>query len=244
MAHKRNQYRNREYSYDMDPRNDRYPEPRHNYSRNAYAPRSRFKTYLLTGMGIIGVAAASVGVTKYYDMKKELDSVATSAVSTEANPTQLPAANQMVKIISVTPNYKEVKKPYQSCKNVTSTEYVQNQKNGTTGGVVGGATGAVAGGIIGNQVKQGGVGTAIGAVVGATAGALAGREIQRSNQPEYVAQQKTIQQCTTEYKTVKKISNYNVEYIFDNNVASTITKKALKPGSTISLNSLNAVVVH
>ncbi len=243
MSYKKSQHRNREYNYDMNQRNDNYPEPRYNYSHKGYAPKSKFKTYLLTGMGIIGVAAASVGVTKYYDMKKQLDSVAAPTTS-ETLPTQNSATSQMVKIISVTPNYKEVKKPYQSCKNVTSTEYVQNQKNGTTGGVVGGATGAVAGGIIGNQIKQGGVGTAIGAVVGATAGALTGRAIQRSNQPEYVAEQKTSQQCTTQYKTVKKVNNYNVEYMLDNNIATTTTKKSLKPGSTISLNSLNALVVH
>ncbi|AUR51170.1 hypothetical protein [Aquella oligotrophica] len=146
MSHKKSQYRNREYSYDMDQHNDNYPEPRYKYSRRGYAPKSRFKTYLLTGMGIIGVAAASVGVTKYYDMKKQLDSVAAPANNPETLPLQNPTTSQMVKIISVTPNYKEVKKPYQSCKNVTSTEYVQNQKNGMTGGVVGGATGAVAGG--------------------------------------------------------------------------------------------------
>ena len=244
MSHKKSQYRNREYSNDIDQRNDSYPEPRHNYSRKGYASQSRFKTYLLTGMGIIGVAAASVGVTKYYDMKKQLDSVAVPAATPETAPSQDPVTSQMVKIISVTPNYKEIKKPYQSCKNVTSTEYVQNQKNGTTGGVVGGATGAVAGGIIGNQVKQGGVGTAIGAVVGATAGALAGREIQRSNQPEYVAQQKTTQQCTTQYKMVKKINSYNVEYMLDNNVANTVTRKSLPVGSNISLTQLNSVVVQ
>ena len=151
----------------------------------------------------------------------------------------------LAQIVSVTPNYTTIKKPYNSCHKEATTSYVANQKNGTDGALIGGATGAVAGGIIGNQVKQGGGGTIIGAVIGGATGALAGREIQRSNQPDYVAKHGSTTKCATLYKTVRvKSGSYTVQYNYKDTLAKMVTNSAPAIGATLPIAQLQALAVN
>ncbi len=150
---------------------------------------------------------------------------------------------KLAQIISVRPNYNYTKQAYDSCHKVGTTQYVANQKNGTTGAIVGGATGAVAGGIIGNQIKQGGGGTAVGALVGGATGALIGSEVQKSNQPNYIAKHGTTTKCGIAYKTVKVQNGYTVQYLYDNNMASVLTQSAPSVGTQLPLNQLQAMAI-
>ena len=77
----------------------------------------------------------------------------------------------LAQITAVTPNYTMINKPYNSCHKEATTNYVANQKNGTDGAIIGGTTGA-----------------------------LAGREIQRSNQLDYIAKHGSTTKCTILYK--------------------------------------------
>jgi uncharacterized protein YcfJ len=151
----------------------------------------------------------------------------------------------LAQIVSVTPNYTTIKKPYNSCHKEATTSYVANQKNGTDGALIGGATGAVAGGIIGNQVKQGGGGTIIGAVIGGATGALAGREIQRSNQPDYIAKHGSTTKCATLYKNVQvKSGSYTVQYNYKDTLAKIVTNSAPAIGTTLPIAQLQALAVN
>ncbi|MBP7782145.1 MAG: hypothetical protein KA049_04260, partial [Burkholderiales bacterium] len=129
------------------------PQPRertrqHYANERRYASSRRGLNFAWIIVPLLLVAAAALGFGAY--------SLATKTT--------------LAQIVSVTPNYTTVKKPYSSCHKEATTSYVANQKNGTDGALIGGATGAVAGGIIGNQVKQGGGGTIIGAVIGGATG--------------------------------------------------------------------------
>jgi uncharacterized protein YcfJ len=146
-------------------------------------------------------------------------------------------------IISVNPNFITTQQAYQDCRKVGTTSYVANRKNGTEGALIGGATGAVAGGVIGNQVHGGGGGTAVGAIAGGVGGALIGREIQRSNQPNYVAKHGSSTQCATAYKPVQTQVGYSVQYMYKNEMANIVTQTAPAIGSTLPLEQLQAMAV-
>lgn len=188
-----------------------------------YAPSRRGLNFAWIIVPLLLVAAAALGFGAY---------------SLATKPT-------LAQIVSVTPNYTTLKKPYNSCHKEATTSYVANQKNGTDGALIGGATGAVAGGIIGNQVKQGGGGTIIGAVIGGATGALAGREIQRSNQPDYVAKHGSTTKCATLYKTVRvKSGSYTVQYNYKDTLATIVTNSAPAIGATLPIAQLQALAVN
>lgn len=150
----------------------------------------------------------------------------------------------LAQITAVTPNYKTIKKPYNSCHKEATTTYVANEKNGTNGAIIGGTTGAVAGGIIGNQFKQGGGGTLIGAVVGGATGALAGREIQRSNQPDYIAKHGSTTKCATLYKSERvKSGSYTVQYSYNQVAATIVTNSAPQVGAAMPIAQLQSLAV-
>lgn len=181
--------------------------------------QSSSKKPLLIGLGVVGAVAVAAGLYSFL------------------------SGSGTAQIVSVSPNYVSTQQPYQDCHRVGTTRYVRNQKNGTEGALIGGATGAVAGGIIGNQVKQGGGGTAVGAVVGGATGALVGREIQRSNQPDYVAQKGSTTQCATRYKNVQTQAGYNVQYLYKGNMASMVTQSAPAIGVKLPYSQLQAMAM-
>ncbi|MBX9866831.1 MAG: glycine zipper 2TM domain-containing protein [Burkholderiales bacterium] len=192
------------------------------YAQQRYEPRHGFNfAWIIVPLLLVAVAALGFGA--YSLMSK----------------------TPLAQIVSVTPNYTTIKKPYNSCHKEATTSYVANQKNGTDGALIGGATGAVAGGIIGNQVKQGGGGTIIGAVLGGATGALAGREIQRSNQPDYVAKHGSTTKCATLYKSVRvKSGSYTVQYNYKDTLAKMVTNSAPAIGATLPMAQLQALAVN
>ncbi len=198
-------------------RQRRYDDDYDNYQPQ-YRQSSNKKP-LLIGLGALGAVAVAAGLFSFL------------------------SGNSTAQIVSVSPNYVSTQQPYQDCHKVGTTRYVRNQKNGTEGALIGGATGAVAGGIIGNQVKQGGGGTAVGAVVGGATGALVGREVQRSNQPDYVAQKGSTTQCATRYKTVQTQVGYNVQYLYKGNMASMVTQSAPAIGVKLPYSQLQAMAM-
>lgn len=199
---------------------DYYDEPPRRGRANNYAPREeKSNKGLLYGLG--AVAAVAVAAGSYFIFK----------------------APDTAQIVAVSPNYVTTQQAYQDCHRVGTTRYVKNQKNGTEGALIGGATGAVAGGIIGNQVHGGGGGTAVGAVAGGVGGALIGREIQRSNQPDYVAKHGSSTQCQTAYRPVQTQSGYNVQYLYKDNMANIVTQSAPAIGTKIPMKDLQQLAM-
>lgn len=124
-----------------------------------------------------------------------------------------PAPIPQAQILSVNPNYVYSKKAYNSCHKVSITTYVQNQKDGTNGALIGGGLG----------------------------GALVGREVQRSNQPDYVAKKSSYDKCGVAYKTVKHQSGYKVQYLYENATANIIMQSPLTVGAKLLLNHLQSM---
>jgi uncharacterized protein YcfJ len=151
--------------------------------------------------------------------------------------------NNSAQIMAVSPHYVTTQQPYQNCHKVGTTTYVQNQKDGTKGALIGGATGALAGGIVGNQIHGGGGGTAVGAIVGGATGALVGRDIQRSNQPDYVAKHGSTTKCGTAYRRVKTQAGYNVQYLYKNNVGHVVVQNQLSVGSKMPYQQLQSMAI-
>lgn len=172
-----------------------------------------------------------------------LSLAAVAIVAIGAGATFLLTKNSNAQIIAVSPNYVTTQQAYQDCHRVGTTSYVANQKNGTEGALIGGATGAVAGGVIGNQVHGGGGGTAVGAIAGGVGGALIGREIQRSNQPNYVARRGSTTQCATSYKPVQTQVGYSVQYMYKDEMNNIVTQMSPAIGSTMPLEELQAMAV-
>ncbi len=169
--------------------------------------------------------------------------IAVAVVAVAAGSYMLFAGNSDAEIIAVSPNYITTQQPYQDCHKVGTTSYVKNQKNGTEGALIGGATGAVAGGVVGNQIHGGGGGTAVGAIVGGATGALVGRDIQRSNQPDYVAKHGSTTKCATAYRNVQTQVGYNAQYMYKNNVATMVVQNQLTVGTKIPYKQLQAMAV-
>lgn len=172
-----------------------------------------------------------------------LSLAAVAIVALGAGATFLLTKNSNAQIIAVSPNYVTTQQAYQDCHRVGTTSYVANQKNGTEGALIGGATGAVAGGVIGNQVHGGGGGTAVGAIAGGVGGALIGREIQRSNQPDYVARRGSTTKCATAYKPVQTQVGYSVQYMYKDEMNNIVTQMSPAIGSTMPLEELQAMAV-
>lgn len=225
----RSRTRNNRARYDNDDRYvGEYRETRargrasRDYDEGNYVPRRRFSLMWVV-LPLLSIAVAALGFGVYH------------LVAVNKPPV-------LAQITAVTPNYKTIRKPYNSCHKEATTTYVANEKNGTNGALIGGATGAVAGGIIGNQFKQGGGGTLIGAVVGGATGALAGREIQRSNQPDYVAKHGSTTKCATLYKSERvKSGSYTVQYTYNQAMATIVTNSAPQIGAAMPIAQLQAL---
>lgn len=196
---------------------DEWP-PRYYNKPNSHSvknPNARWKMGLIVSSVII--AASALATTAYLLLKT-------------------PALAQ---IIAVNPNLVTTQQAYQDCHHQGT--YVRNHKDGTEGALIGGATGAVAGGIVGNQIHGGGGGTAVGVVAGGVGGALVGREIQRSNQPDYIARRTT--SCHTAYKPQSTQVGYQVQYLYKDVLGSIITQYAPAIGSQLSLEQLHALAL-
>ena len=165
------------------------------------------------------------------------ESAPISAIATPVAST--PTAAEKPKITKVTPQYTTVQVPTKKCQMVNQTQMVENtNKSGTMGGVIGGTTGAVAGGVIGKQIGGNTAGTLIGGAVGLIGGAVAGNQIQKATQPNQVAQTNQVQQCAQATKQVKKITGYNVAYMYQGQPGSVFMKN--KPsGQYLPLNAIN-----
>jgi uncharacterized protein YcfJ len=199
---------------------DYYDEQPRRARANNHTPREeRSNKGLLYGLGAIAAVAVAAG--SYFIFK----------------------APDSAQIVAVSPNYVTTQQAYQDCHKVGTTRYVKNQKNGTEGALIGGATGAVAGGIIGNQVHGGGGGTAVGAIAGGVGGALIGRDVQRSNQPDYVAKHGSSIQCQTAYRPVQTQSGYNVQYLYKDNMASIVTQSAPAIGTKLPMKDLQQLAM-
>lgn len=228
-------YSDDDYNNYPQQRSSRRPDNSRQKNRDEYAPNSRqrqdyYDDYsdqrpnksnktLLLALGAVAIIAIGAGAIF------------------------LLTKNSNAQIIAVSPNYITTQQPYQDCHRVGTTTYVANQKNGTEGALIGGATGAVAGGVIGNQVHGGGGGTAVGAIAGGVGGALIGREIQRSNQPDYVARHGSSNQCSTAYKPVQTQVGYSVQYMYKDEMNNIVTQMSPAIGSTMPLEELQAMAV-
>ncbi len=230
----RNNYRNNYNENRVASRNNNYRQNQTRPNRNHYdtqdddyndsqqyrsATKSNKKT-LFIGLSAIGAIALAFGI---YSLVK---------------------GNNEVQIVAVSPAYQLTQEPFQDCRKVGTTSYVRNKKDGTEGALIGGATGAVAGGIVGNQIHGGGGGTAVGAIVGGATGALVGRDIQRSNQPDYVARKGHSTQCHTAYRDVKTQIGYNVQYLNKDALGTIVTQTAPAIGTKIPLPALQAMAVQ
>ena len=224
-ANERDDYPQRAPHRSAAPRNRSREEydnrpPQRDYYDDDYAPQqTKSNKTLLISLAAVAAVAIATGI---------------AFMLTKSSPAQ---------IISVNPNFITTQQAYQDCHRVGTTSYVANQKNGTEGALIGGATGAVAGGVIGNQVHGGGGGTAVGAVVGGVGGALVGREIQRSNQPNYIAKRGSTNKCVTAYKPVRTQVGYSVQYMYKDAMANIVTQTAPAIGSTLPLEQLQAMSV-
>jgi uncharacterized protein YcfJ len=199
---------------------DYYDEQPRRARANNHTPREeRSNKGLLYGLGAIAAVAVAAG--SYFIFK----------------------APDSAQIVAVSPNYVTTQQAYQDCHKVGTTRYVKNQKNGTEGALIGGATGAVAGGVIGNQIHGGGGGAAVGAIAGGVGGALIGRDIQRSNQPDYVAKHGSSTQCQTAYRPVQTQSGYNVQYLYKDNMASIVTQSAPAIGTKLPMKDLQQLAM-
>lgn len=223
-ANERDDYPQRAPRRSAAPRNRSHEEydnrPQRDYYDDDYAPQqAKSNKTLLISLAAVAAIAIATGI---------------AFMLTKSSTAQ---------IISVNPNFITTQQAYQDCRKVGTTSYVANRKNGTEGALIGGATGAVAGGVIGNQVHGGGGGTAVGAIAGGVGGALIGREIQRSNQPNYVAKHGSSTQCATAYKPVQTQVGYSVQYMYKNEMANIVTQTAPAIGSTLPLEQLQAMAV-
>lgn len=229
-------YSDDDYNNYPQQRSSRRPDNSRQKNRDEYAPNSRQRQ-------------------DYYDDYSDqrrpnksnktllLSLGAVAIIAIGAGAIFLLTKNSNAQIIAVSPNYITTQQPYQDCHRVGTTTYVANQKNGTEGALIGGATGAVAGGVIGNQVHGGGGGTAVGAIAGGVGGALIGREIQRSNQPDYVARHGSSNQCSTAYKPVQTQVGYSVQYMYKDEMNNIVTQMSPAIGSTMPLEELQAMAV-
>ena len=210
----RNYQNNRRNAYD-----DNRPQGV-SYSDRQYRPERRGVNPLIWVIAGVGATALAVGGYKF-----------------------MSEAAAKVQITNVSPHYIKTQEPYNSCSNVKTTQYVANQKDGTTGAVIGGATGAVAGGIIGNQIKHGS-GTIVGGLIGGATGALIGNQVQKSNQPDYIAKHSTEKKCATRYRNVRSQNGYNVQYIYKGTQANIVTQNPPAVGTKMDLEQLQSIAIQ
>ena len=193
--------------------NDRRPQA---------APRSNFNTILL----IILIALCTIGLA------------IGGIIFFKHN-----SGDKLATITAIAPAYQMVQEPYKSCHKQGTTTYVKNNKNGTVGAVVGGTTGAVAGGVIGKQIGGNTAGTLIGGAVGAIGGAYAGDEIQKSNQPDYVAKQGSKTVCKTETRSVKKQLGYTISYTYNDEPGQIVSTNQIAVGTKLPMEQLQSMAV-
>lgn len=169
----------------------------------------------------LGAATVGLGTKVYMDSKSHI--VAESSAASAMVPESTPIVVERPRIIRSIAQYEVKKVPYKKCGMVNQTQQVENKnKDGTVGGVVGGTTGAVAGGVIGKQIGGNTAGTLIGGAVGLIGGAIAGNEIQKAKQPNTVTQVHQVEQCTQEFRNVKQLTGYKVEYSYHGKISSVL----------------------
>jgi uncharacterized protein YcfJ len=126
----------------------------------------------------------------------------------------------------VQPHYVTKSVPYQSCRQVANTTYVQQNQSTAAGTVIGG----LAGGALGTQFGQGHGRTAA-TIGGAVLGALAGNRIEANmNQPQAQTNYATI--CKTKHANKKTQQGYEVTYLYNGQQAMVVMPTA-PTGSTI-----------
>lgn len=242
MRQRRTPSNNRNYSNDRY--DNGYPVARGYNNHNGQYYQKKRSPILTIIISLIGGAAVAVGGMLYYEKhttNNTANEIVQPATVTQSTTQSVTPVTTTAKIIAVTPNYTMVDKPVKACKTVESQVLVANPNTSTTTGTaIGGATGAVAGGIIGNQIKQGGGGTIVGGVLGAAAGALVGHEVQKANQPQYITKTEPVKVCHTETKSVKEVSNYNIQYVYNGQTETAVSKKKYKVGSLVDYTKLQA----
>ncbi|RTK98165.1 MAG: glycine zipper 2TM domain-containing protein [Proteobacteria bacterium] len=146
---------------------------------------------------------------------------------------ELIANSGKVRIINVAPATVTAQQPYQDCRQVSTTNYSRNHKNGTEGAVIGGVGGAAVGGLVSHSW--------VGAGVGAAVGAVGGDLIERSHQPDYVAHRGSATQCQTAYRQIQVPIGYQVGYMnSDDNMVQIITQHQPVVGSRVKPEELEA----
>ena len=198
--------------------------------------KTLFTVLVFCGLAVVGGNAA----IRYHQGKpifgggSEPTVVAASASSpgvvTTGTPAVVTAAASAPKVIAkpqitgVVPEYTEISVPKKVCQAEAQTQQVANpNKNGTVGGVVGGATGAT-GGYFAGQSLGGVWGGVAGAVVGAVGGAFAGNKIQKSTQPDTVAQTTTAAVCSTVMTQKRVLKGYDVTYSYNGETGTLFMK--------------------
>jgi uncharacterized protein YcfJ len=132
-------------------------------------------------------------------------------------------AYEQARVISSTPIVQQVNAPQRICQNVTVA--VPEPKTGA-----GAALGAIAGGVVGNAVGQG-AGNAAATALGIMGGAILGDKMEGSS----TALQNT-QQCSTEYTTQSRITQFNVVYEYAGKQYNVIMPSDPGPTLTIQLS--------
>ena len=134
----------------------------------------------------------------------------------------VPAGEQAYgRVLSATPNYRQVSVPQQVC---NDQQVYTGQRNSGVGAIAG----AVIGGVLGNGVGHG-FGRAAATGVGVVAGSAIGNQIE-GGYPSY----QTVRQCGTQYVTQNQPDGYNVEYEYAGRRYSTRTDSA--PGEWLPLD--------
>lgn len=141
----------------------------------------------------------------------------------------------------VEPQYSNVSKPVEVCRDETIQETIQPQQPQAERSYGGAAIGGVAGGLLGNQIGKGNgrvAATAAGAVVGALIGDNVGTNMANNNgniqyHPQVVSRQ--VRNCHTEETSSQVLSGYRVDYTYNGRPGSFVSQQ--KPvGSKIRVN--------
>ncbi len=166
-------------------------------------------------MMLIGSMLGAAGIT------------ALGAIATNYNDKQA-ASPQWVEVISSKALTEQQQTQVERCeqKTVQKQKPVQDQHE-----ITGTVLGAVVGGVLGNQVG-GGSGKKLATVAGAAAGGYAGKQVQENMQQADVTTHQT-EVCRLVPKTVSKTVGYEVRYLHEGTVKTTVLQQ--KPSDRMLL---------
>lgn len=136
------------------------------------------------------------------------------------------------KVLSVTPEFSNIRDPRQVCNNEIVREQVPTHQERNYGGV---AIGGIAGALIGNQVG-GGSGRTAATAIGAVTGAMVGDNVANRNNyqpPQY--QDRTIERCQTLDNYRREQTGYLVKYEYRGKI-STIHTSNSPVGNKLRMN--------